>query len=70
MAYQKNQTEFYKLARRKKKEIIKLRMVDDLNVYSEKELDTINYFEGKGFYVRYQHFRFIYYYVFLRIFIN
>jgi len=70
MAYQKNQTEFYKLARRKKKEIIKLRMVDDLNVYSEKELDTINYFEGKGFYARYQHFSIIYYYVFLRIFIN
>ena len=82
MAYQRNQTEFYKLARRKKKEIIKLRMVDDLNVYSEKELDAINYFEGKGFYARYQHFRFntivlnlkcfsiIYYYVFLRISIN
>jgi hypothetical protein len=54
MAYQKNQTEFYKSARRKKKDIIKLRMADDLNVYSEKELDAINYFEGKGFYARYQ----------------
>ena len=39
---------------RKKKEIIKLRMADDLNFYSEKELDAINYFEGKGFYARYQ----------------
>ena len=54
MAYQKNQTEFYKSARRKKKDLIKLRMADDLNVYSEKELDAINYFEGKGFYARYQ----------------
>ena len=54
MAYQKNQTEFYKSATRKKKEIIKLRMADDLNFYSEKELDAINYFEGKGFYARYQ----------------
>ena len=54
MAYQKKQAEFYKSAMRKKKEIVKLRMADDLNFYSEKELDAINYFEGKGFYVRYQ----------------
>lgn len=54
MAYQKKQAEFYKLAIRKKKEIIKLRMADDFNFYSEKELDAINYFEGKGFYARYQ----------------
>ena len=54
MAYQKSQTEFYKSAMRKKKEIIKLRMVDDLNFYSEKELDAINYFEGKSFYARCQ----------------
>jgi hypothetical protein len=54
MAYQKSQTEFYKSAMRKKKEIIKLRMVDDLNFYSEKELDAINYFEGKSLYARCQ----------------
>jgi hypothetical protein len=54
MAYQKSQTEFYKSAMRKKKEIIKLRMADDLNFYSEKELDAINYFEGKSLYARYQ----------------
>jgi hypothetical protein len=40
MTYQKSQTEFYKSAMRKKKEIIKLRMADDLNFYSEKELDA------------------------------
>jgi len=54
MAYQESQTEFYKSAMRKKKEIIKLRMVDDLNFYSEKELDAINYFEGKSLYARCQ----------------
>jgi hypothetical protein len=54
MAYQKSQTEFYKSAMRKKNEIIKLRMVDDLNFYSEKELDAINYFEGKSLYARCQ----------------
>ena len=31
MAYQKKQAEFYKSAMRKKKEIVKLRMADDLN---------------------------------------
>jgi hypothetical protein len=54
MAYQKSRTEFYKSAMRKKKEIIKLRMGDDLNFYSEKELDAINYFEGKSLYARCQ----------------
>jgi hypothetical protein len=54
IAYKKSQTEFYKSAMRKKKEIIKLRMVDDLNFYSEKELDAINYFKGKSFYARCQ----------------
>ena len=29
-------------------------MIDDRNFYSEKELDAINYFEGKSFYARYQ----------------
>lgn len=33
---------------------MKLRMTDDLSVYSEKELDSINYFKGKGCYARYQ----------------
>ena len=54
MAYQEKQAEFYKSALRKKKEIIKLRMIDDSSLYSEKELDSINYFRGKGCYARYQ----------------
>ena len=54
MAYQEKQAEFYKSALRKKKEIIKLRMIDDSSLYSEKELDLINYFKGKGCYARYQ----------------
>ena len=48
MAYQEKQAEFYKSAMRKRKEIIKLRMKDDSSLYSEKELDAINYFKGKG----------------------
>ena len=54
MAYQEKQAEFYKSALRKKKEIIKLRMIDDSSLYSEKELDSINYFKGKGCYARFQ----------------
>lgn len=54
MAYQEKQAEFYKSALRKKKEIIKLRMIEDSSLYSEKELDSINYFKGKGCYARYQ----------------
>ena len=54
MAYQKKQAEFYKSAKRKKREIKKLRIADDFKFYSEKELDAINYFQGKGFYARYQ----------------
>ena len=38
MAYQEKQAEFYKLAMRKKREIIKLRIRDDFSLYSEKEL--------------------------------
>ena len=54
MSYQEKQAEFYKSALRKKKEIIKLRMIDDSSLYSEEELDSINYFKGKGCYARYQ----------------
>jgi hypothetical protein len=54
MAYQEKQAKFYKSAMRKKKEIIKLRMIDDSSLYSEKEFDSINYFEGKGYYARCQ----------------
>ena len=56
MAYQEKQAEFYKLAMRKKREIIKLRIRDDFSLYSEKELQlySINYFEGKGYYARCQ----------------
>lgn len=53
MAYQEKQVEFYKSALRKKKEIIKLRMIDDSSLYSENELDSINYFKGKGCYARF-----------------
>jgi hypothetical protein len=54
MVYQKSQTQFLKSAMRKKKAIIKLRMIDHRKFYSQKELDAINYFEGKSFYAKYQ----------------
>ena len=54
MTYQEKQAEFYKSVMRKKREIIKLRMTDDSSLYSEKELDSINYFKGKGYYARCQ----------------
>ena len=54
MAYQEKQAKLYKSARKKKKEIIKLRIKDNSSFYSEKELDSIRYFEGKGYYARCQ----------------
>ena len=54
MAYQEKQAKCYKSALIKKKEIIRLRMIDDSSLYSEKELDSINYFKGKGSYAKYQ----------------
>ena len=57
MAYQEKQAEFYKLARRKKSELKKLRIEDSSKFYSEQELDSINYFQGKGYYARYQDIR-------------
>lgn len=54
MSYQEKQAEFYKSALRKNKEIIKLRMINDSSLYSEEELDSINYFKGNGCYARYQ----------------
>ena len=54
MAYAEKQTEFYKSALRRKKEIIRKRMTDDSIIYSEKELDAINYFQGSGIYATYQ----------------
>ncbi len=54
MAYEEKQAKCYKSALIKKKEIIRLRMIDDSSLYSEKELDSINYFKGKGSYAKYQ----------------
>lgn len=54
MTYQEKQAEFYKSAMRKQREIRRLRMIDDSSFSSEKELDSINYFKGKGFYARCQ----------------
>lgn len=54
MVYQEKQGEFYKSAMRKRREIIKLRMIDDSSLYSEKELNSINYFKGKGSYAKCQ----------------
>lgn len=39
---------------RKKREIKRLRMLENSNLYTKKELDAIAYFEGTGNYAKYQ----------------
>lgn len=39
---------------RKKREIQKLRIKQILDLYTKEELDAIDYFQGKGFYAKYQ----------------
>ena len=48
----KNKLSFTNQLSEKKREIRKLRIIDDSSLYSEKELDSINYFKGKGYYGR------------------
>ena len=52
--YQKKQEEFYKLAMRKKREMIRLRMKEDPKFYTKEELDAMDYFHGTGFYQKQQ----------------
>ena len=54
MAYQKEQEEFYKLAMRKKSELKRLKIKENSNYYTKKELDAIDYFHGNDFYQKYQ----------------
>jgi len=54
MAYQKKQEEFYKSAMKKKKELKKLRIKENSNFYTKEELDSMDYFQGTGFYQKYQ----------------
>lgn len=54
MAYQKNQENFYKSALRKQRELKKLNIREKLNYYTREELDALDYFQGTGFYQKYQ----------------
>ena len=54
MNYQKKQEEFYKSAMRKEREFKRLRIKENSNLYTKKELDAIDYFHGTGSYKKYQ----------------
>ncbi len=54
MDYQKRQEEVYKSAMRKKKEIKRLRLLENSDFYTKEELDAIAYFKGTGKYAKYQ----------------
>lgn len=54
MDYQKRQEKFYKSAMRKKREIQRLRMLETPKSYTKEELDSIDYFQGTGFYKKHQ----------------
>jgi hypothetical protein len=54
MTYQKKQEEFYKSAMKKKRELKKLRIKENSNFYTKEELDAMDYFQGTGFYQKYQ----------------
>ena len=54
MDYQKKQEEFYKTAMKRKREIKRLRLLDNKDWYSKEELDAMDYFNGNGFYQKNQ----------------
>jgi len=54
MAYQEKQEKFYKSAIKKRKEIKRLRLLDNKSYYTSQELDAMNYFHGTGFYQKQQ----------------
>jgi hypothetical protein len=54
VAYQKKQEDFYKSAMKKKRELKRLRIKENSNLYTKEELDAIDYFQGTGFYQKYQ----------------
>jgi len=54
MAYQQKQEKFYESAIRKKREIRRLRIQEIPDFFTKEELDAIDYFQGTGFYFKYQ----------------
>lgn len=54
MDYQKKQEQFYKSAMIKKREIKRLRLLENSDFYTKEEFDAIAYFEGTGNYAKYQ----------------
>ena len=49
MDYQKKQEEFYKSAIKRKREIKRLRLLDNKDWYSKEELDAMDYFNRTDF---------------------
>jgi hypothetical protein len=54
MDYQQKQEKFYESAIRKRREIQKLRIQEIPDFLTKEELDAIDYFQGTGFYLKYQ----------------
>ena len=54
MDYQKRQEKFYKLAMKRKRELIRTKMPDKKSYYTKEELDAMDYFHGTGFYKKLQ----------------
>ena len=54
LAYQKEREKFYKSAMKKKGEIKRLRIQENLKYYSKEELDAVDYCHGTGFYKKEQ----------------
>jgi hypothetical protein len=54
MDYQKKQEKFYKSAMRKRKEIERLRKLDNTRYYTKEELDAIDYCHRTGIYAKSQ----------------
>ena len=56
MAFQKKQEEIYKMAMRKRREALRLRLKENF-ARTAKEQNAIDYFNGTGFYAKYQDIR-------------
>jgi hypothetical protein len=54
MAYHQRQEKFYESAMRKKREIRRLRIQEIPDFFTKEELHAIEYFQGTGFYIKYQ----------------
>lgn len=54
MEYQKKQEKFLRSAMRRKREMLRLRMIQTPKTYTKEEEDAMDYFQGNGMYAEYQ----------------